>query len=126
MSKKDFLSMTPKERDAEAKKWERGISYEETRPMSTRSRALWQGAKRGRGRPRKPADERAKRVLISLDPALFAVVEAFAVSKGLDRSKLFALSVQAFMAAEKAIQQALTENARAVRRGKATPETAAR
>jgi hypothetical protein len=103
MSNKAFLKMTPKERDDEAKKWESGVSFDETRPMSERSQALWAIAKRGRGRPRKAASERVKRVLISLDPNVFDLVEAFIVSKGLDRSKLFAVSVQAFIAAEKAL-----------------------
>jgi hypothetical protein len=40
-------------------------------------------------------------------------VEEFASSKGLDRSKLFAVSVQAFIAAEKAIEQAALGNIRA-------------
>ncbi|HZL37229.1 MAG TPA: hypothetical protein VFC78_18055 [Tepidisphaeraceae bacterium] len=115
MSHKDFLKMTPEERDAEAEKWKRGIDFDETRPLSKRSQALWEIARRGRGRPRKPASERAKRVLISLDPNVLALVEAFAASKGLDRSKLFAVSVQAFIAAEKALQQAASENARTVR-----------
>ena len=106
MSNKDFLKMTPEERDAEAKKWERGISFNETRPMSKRSQALWETARRGRGRPRKPAGERVRRILISIDPNLFALVEAFTASKGIDRSKLFAASVQAFMEAEKAIKKA--------------------
>lgn len=114
MSNKDFLKMTPEERDAEAKKWERGIDFDETRPMSKRSRALWEIAKRGRGRPRKPANERAKRVLISLDPNVFALIEAFASARGLDRSKLFAVSVQAFIAAEKALEQASSEHKRSV------------
>ena len=126
MSKKDFLSMTPEERDAEAKIWESGISFDETRPMSERSQALWEIAKRGRGRPRKPANEKAKRVLISLDPTLLADVEAFASSKGLDRSKLFALSVQAFMAAEHAIHKALSESPRAVRKDSANAELSPR
>jgi hypothetical protein len=119
MNKKDFLKMTSAERDTEAKKWATGISLEDTRPMSKRSQALWEIAKRGRGRPQKPANERAKRVLISLDPKLLALVEAFATSKGLDRSKLFSISVRAFMEGENAIQQASLKNARAPRRGRA-------
>lgn len=115
MSKKDFLKMTPEERDAEARKWERGIDFDETRPMSERSQALWETAKRGRGRPRKPASERAKRVLISLDPNVFALVETFASARGLDRSKLFAVSVQAFIAAEKALEQTSSTHKRPAR-----------
>jgi hypothetical protein len=108
--------MSPAERDAEAKKWERGISFEETRPLTKRSKAMWETAKRGRGRPRKATGDRAKRVLISLDPKLFALVETFASSKGLDRSKLFSLSVRAFIAADHAVHDALTGNGRKGRR----------
>jgi hypothetical protein len=113
---KDFTRMTAAERDAEAKKWEREISFDETRPLSKRSKALWAMAKRGRGRPRKPTNEKAVRVLISLEPQLLALIEAFAISKGLDRSKLFTLSVQAFMAADHAHVLALPENKRAAQR----------
>jgi hypothetical protein len=53
----EFLGNDAAERDAEAAKWERGISFEETRPMSKRSKVLWALAKRGRGRPKKPVGE---------------------------------------------------------------------
>lgn len=121
---RDFLSKTPAERDVEAKQWERGISFEETRPMSKRSQALWELAKRGRGRPRKPADAHARRVLISLDPQLLAMAETFASAKGLDRSKLFALSVQAFMAADKAHAAAAAAAQRAGRAGRPAKRSA--
>src|SRR5208282_3352721 len=100
--KKPFLKMADQERDAEAQKWQSGISYHQTRPLSRRSQVLWAMAKRGPGRPRKPEGEKAQRVLISLDPRLLAVVEAYASANDLDRSRLFALSVEAFMAADKA------------------------
>jgi predicted transcriptional regulator len=119
MSKKDFLNMAPAERDAEAKKWESGTSFEATRPLSKRSQSLWELAKRGRGRPRKPAGARARRVLISLDPELFARAEAFASSRGLDRSKLFALSLQAFIAADTAHRQAFAAGERRARKDRA-------
>ncbi|HEY8746839.1 MAG TPA: hypothetical protein VIM11_02615 [Tepidisphaeraceae bacterium] len=109
---KDFHNMTVEERDAEARKWEGGISLEQTRPLSKKSKALWELAKRGRGRPRKSPGDRARRVLISLDPKLLAVVESFAADKGLDRSKLFALSVEAFMAADNAHRQAFSDGKR--------------
>ncbi len=92
--------MTTQERDAEAKKLDREFSFEETRPLSTQGKVLWGAAKRGR--PRKPAGEKAERILISIEPKLLALVEGFAASNGLDRSKLFALSVQAFIAADQA------------------------
>lgn len=113
MSRKDFLKMTNEERDAEAKKWEKGVSFNATRPLSRRSQALWELAKRSRGRPRKPPHERAKRVLISLDPAVFALVKSFASSKGLDQSKLFSISVLAFIEAETAMEKAASVNVHA-------------
>lgn len=64
-----FLRMTPAERDAVAKKWERGLSFKETRAMTKRSQSLWELAKRGRGRPRKPAKAHAPRVLICSTPS---------------------------------------------------------
>jgi hypothetical protein len=109
MSKKEFFKMTLEERDAESKKWESGVSFEDTSPMSKRSQALWQIAKRGRGRPQKPASEKVRRVLISIEPSLLALIETFTASKGLDRSKLFSISVRAFIEAENAIQKASSE-----------------
>jgi hypothetical protein len=106
---KDFFKMSAKERDEVAKKLDRPITVEEMRPMSDKSKALWNMAKRGRGRPRKPAGEKAERILISIEPKLLALVESFASSNGLDRSKLFALSVQAFIAADHAHRQAVAK-----------------
>jgi hypothetical protein len=82
-----------------AKKLEKEFSFEDTRPLSPHSKVLWTVAKRGRGRPRKPASEKARRILISIEPSLLALIEQFIAANGLDRSKLFALSAQAFMAA---------------------------
>lgn len=107
---KDFLKMNVAERDTEALKWERGISFEKTRPLSKRSKALWELAKRGRGRPRKPKEEKAARVLISVEPQLLATVDAFAASNSVDRSKLFALSVRAYIAANPTGQKATKKN----------------
>jgi transposase len=99
---KDFLKMTAVERDQEAKRLERGISFKDTRPLSKRSQTLWALAKRGRGRPRKAEGEKAQRILISIEPKLLADIEAFASANALDRSKLFTLSAQAFIAANHA------------------------
>jgi hypothetical protein len=101
--------MTYEERDAEATKLEGGTSYEQTRPLSEESQFLWNLAKRGRGRPRKPSGEKSHRILISIAPNLLAEVETFVSKNGIDRSKLFALSVQAFLAADAAHRQAFAK-----------------
>jgi hypothetical protein len=120
---KDFLKMTPEERDAEAKRWENGIDFGKTKPLSKNSQKLWELAKRGRGRPSKPADKRVRRVLISIEPKLLAAAEAFASSNGLDRSKLFALSLEAFIGAERAHRQASSKCVRSERKRKAGPDS---
>jgi hypothetical protein len=110
--KKNFLKMSDAERDADVKALERGVSYDDTRPMSKRTRALWELAKRGPGRPPKAPGEKAERILISIEPQLLALAEAYASSNGLDRSKLFALSVEAFIAADHAHRQAMVRTTR--------------
>jgi len=103
--KKSFLKMTPAEREADLAKVERGVSFNRTCPMSPRSKALWELAKRGPGRPRKTDEERAARFLVSMDPRLLEMVDAFASERSLDRSKLIALSLEAFIASDRAHRQ---------------------
>ncbi len=55
-SAKSFFEMNAGERDAEAARLAKGTDYRETRPLSRKDRALWEAAKRGRGRPRKALD----------------------------------------------------------------------
>ncbi len=103
---KDFFKMTSKERDAEAKKWEKGVSFDETKPLSAKNKQLWQAAKRGRGRPPKAGHEKAKRFIVSMDPAIFKMVTEYVAESGIDRSKLTSMSLLAFLysaAAQKAI-----------------------
>jgi hypothetical protein len=46
---KSFFAMTDAERDAEIARFDKGIRFEDTRPLSAKSRLLWAMAKRGRG-----------------------------------------------------------------------------
>jgi hypothetical protein len=112
---KHFLKMTKDERDAEAKSLEKGIPIKDTRPLSKHSQVLWGLAKRGPGRPPKLASEKAKRILISIEPKLLIAIEAFASANDLDRSKLFALSVQAFIASDSAHRRVLSKGSTGIR-----------
>lgn len=103
--KKSFLNMTPAEREADLARFERGISFNRTRPMSPRNKALWELVRRGPGRPRKAEEEKASRFLVSMDPRLLELVDAFAADRRLDRSKLIALSLEAFIASDRAHRQ---------------------
>lgn len=103
---KPFLKMSAAEREADLAKFENGISFEQTRPLSPQARGLWELAKRGRGRPRKPENQKAARIMVSIEPALLAAAEAFAATNHLDRSRLIALSLRAFLASDSAHKQA--------------------
>lgn len=103
---KGFLRMSPAEREADLAKFEKGIAFEETKTLSPRARELWELAKRSRGRPRKPQDQKAARFMVSMEPSLLAAAEAFAAANRLDRSRLIALSLRAFLASDAAHQEA--------------------
>ena len=105
---KTFLKMTPSERETDLAFLEKGISFEQTRPLSPKGKALWELAKRGPGRPAKRPGEKAVRFLVSMDPNLLTIVDAYASAAGLDRSRLVALSLRAFLAADPAHRQALS------------------
>ena len=91
---KDFTKMTTAERDAEAEAF-KGLTFEQTEPLSAENGKLWEMAKRGR--PRKPPGSHAERVMITLDPALVAAVVRFAAENGLTRSGLIAAAVRKFI-----------------------------
>jgi len=49
---KSFFEMTSTERDHAIKEFDRESLFEESRPLSPKGKALWELAKRRRGRPR--------------------------------------------------------------------------
>jgi hypothetical protein len=114
---KSFLKMSPAEREVDLARFENGISFEQTKPLSAQARGMWELAKRSRGRPRKPRHQKAVRFLISMEPSLLAAVEAFAAANHLDRSRLIALSLRAFLASDAAHQEAARPRAPKKRAG---------
>ena len=68
----------------------RSVTLESLRPLSGENRRKWEAARRGGGRPRKPASERAVAVQITLTPTLLEEVDAFADHTGNSRSQLIA------------------------------------
>jgi hypothetical protein len=71
---------------------DRESSFESSRPLSAKGKALWELAKRRRGRPRLGAG--AVKVLVTFDPALLERVDAYAKDKKLKRSQLIARAVE--------------------------------
>ena len=55
-----------------------------------------------------PTSQKVVRFLVSMDPKLLAVTKAYASAAGLDRSKLIALGLRAFLAADPAHRVAAT------------------
>ena len=82
---------------ASSKKLE-GIEFDQTRELTPAEKALWDRAKRGPGRPRKPASEKAARVLVTVEPALLAAADAYARHHKISRAELFARGLAAIMA----------------------------
>ncbi|MDB5290555.1 MAG: hypothetical protein JWL69_1796 [Phycisphaerales bacterium] len=89
---KPFTKMTPAERTAATKEFDREISFDETRPLSAKGKLLWERAKRGRGRPKLGTG--AVKVLVTLDPELLERVDAYAKGKKLKRSQLIARALR--------------------------------
>ncbi|MGA2496988.1 MAG: CopG family transcriptional regulator [Tepidisphaeraceae bacterium] len=96
-TKKMFFQMTPAEREADVRRYDKGVDLDKTRPLSAKGRLLWERARRGR--PPKPAGEKSSRVLITLEPALLAQADRLARSQGLSRSELIARGIRSVIAA---------------------------
>jgi hypothetical protein len=74
----------------EASKKLQGVRFEKTRELTPAERALWNQAKRGRGRPKKAPGDKAARVLVSIAPGLLAEADEYARRQGISRAELFA------------------------------------
>ena len=74
-----------------------GIDFNQTRPLSPAEKAAWVRAKRGPGRPRKPAGEKAARVLVTIAPDLLAAADRYARREGISRAELMARGITAVL-----------------------------
>jgi hypothetical protein len=90
--RKSFFEMTPAQRQQAVKRLDRESLIEESRPLSPKGKALWELAKRRRGRPKLGTG--AVKVLVTLDPAFLERVDAYAKHKKLKRSQLIALALK--------------------------------
>ena len=93
-----FFDLSPAERDAVAAKLAKGTDYRDTRPLSRKDRALWEAAKRGRGRPRKRPENKAVPVRVTFEPNLLARVDAYTKARGMSRAQLLARGAELAMA----------------------------
>lgn len=92
-----FMAMTDAQRDAEVAQFDKE-DLAPGKPLTAAQRKQWESARR-RGRPVKPAAERAARVLVTIPPGLLKKADAYANSHGLSRAALFALGIQRVIAA---------------------------
>ena len=74
----------------EASKKFQGMRFEKTRELTPTESALWDQAKRGRGRPKKAPGDKVARVLVSIAPGLLAEADDYARRQGISRAELFA------------------------------------
>jgi hypothetical protein len=73
------------------------VRFDDTQPMTAAQRRNWTTSRRGPGRPRKPAAEKAARVLVTLKPQLLADADAYAAKQGVTRAELFARGLAAIL-----------------------------
>jgi hypothetical protein len=86
---------------AEASKKLEGIGFDQTRLLTLDERASWDQARRGPGRPRKPAGEKAARVLMTIAPDLLATADGYAKREGTSRAEVFARGLVAVLAKDR-------------------------
>jgi len=90
---------------AEASKKLEGIGFEQTRELTPGERASWDRARRGPGRPRKSAAEKAARVLVTIAPSLLAKADGYAQRQGISRAELIARGLMAVLAGDRGHRQ---------------------
>ncbi|MGA2499924.1 MAG: ribbon-helix-helix domain-containing protein [Tepidisphaeraceae bacterium] len=73
------------------------VSIKTMKPLSPHNRIWWESARRGPGRPRKPANERAVSIQITMDPKLLNDVDNVADQTGKSRSELIATGLQSVL-----------------------------
>jgi hypothetical protein len=78
-----------------------GINFNRTRQMTPAEQAAWSAARRGPGRPRKPAAEKAARVLVTLAPELLAAADGYAQREGISRAELIARGILGVLAKDR-------------------------
>jgi hypothetical protein len=91
-----FGRMTRKELDAESDQYD--VEFSATR---ARRVANAKPHPKKRGGPRKPADQKAVRVLVTMDPQLLAAADAAAEKRGLTRAGLIRQAVLDWLARQR-------------------------
>ena len=90
---KSFFKLTPAERAAVVARFDRGVAFEDTTPLSTAQQARFERAKKSS--PAARGETKDARVLISLDPKLLARAHARAKREGKSFSKWVSELLQA-------------------------------
>ena len=88
--RKPYGKMSASELAAATRQFERGVRFEDTRPMSPKNHQRWQRAKRGRP----TVGKGAKVVAVSIEADLLQRALAYARKNNLSRSQLFARGLQ--------------------------------
>jgi len=98
---KPWSEMTAEELEAATRSFE-NIRLKDTRPLNEKELAIWERAKRGRGRPRN--GEGAVRVLVTLERRLKSAADEFAKKKGIGRSELITRALRQVIGSAKGLK----------------------
>jgi len=99
-AKKRVTKLSPMKvmRLAKASKELEDMDFDQMRSLTPAERASWGRARRGPGRPRKAAVDRAARVLVTIAPTLLAEADGYARRQGISRAELIARGIVAVLA----------------------------
>lgn len=88
-----FDALSDQEKEKVAAYFERGISFEETQPLTAKERARWERVKRKKpGRPR--IGDGAKVISLSMERGLLERADAYAKRAGISRAQLVAEGIE--------------------------------
>jgi len=94
----EFLAKSVAERNEYVKRFDEPFVADKARPLTAAERALWERAKRRRGRPMN--GNGAAVISISLERSLLSASDKLAKKKGITRSNLIARGLRAIIASE--------------------------
>ena len=95
---KKYERMRPEELKAETAKFDQEFVVQESRPLNTEERLLWDRARRKPGRPR--VGRGARVISVSVERDLLVVSDALARRLGISRASLVSRGLKAVLAAE--------------------------
>jgi hypothetical protein len=92
---KPYWEMNTRELAEATREFDGDLDWSRLRPLNAKEKALWERAKRKRGRP--PVGEGSKVISLSVEKSLLQRSDNFAKKQGLTRAQLFARALESLL-----------------------------